>query len=113
MPEPADLRLHQAGGRCLVTVGSRVLFDYDAADAVMRNVAICALRQLGFPGRRVAAGFGLTENYVATLHAAALREGSVALARGPRPGPPGQRAGAGRERAAAWTGLGGHRGEIG
>src|SRR5713101_3490059 len=86
MPGPRDLRLHHAGGRCLVTVGRRALFDYDAADVVMRNVAICALRQLGFPGRRVAAVFGLTENYVATLHAAALREGSVALARGPRPG---------------------------
>src|SRR5229473_5808712 len=113
MPEPADLRLHQAGGRCLVTVGSRVLFDYDAADAVMRNVAICALRQLGFPGRRVAAVFGLTENYVATLHAAALREGSVALARGPRPGPPGKLAEADWEQAAAWRGLGVSDAEIG
>jgi len=106
MPEPADLRLHQAGGRCLVTVGSRVLFDYDAAGAVMRNVAICALRRLGFAGRRVAAVFGLTENYVATLHAAALREGSAALARGPRPGPPGKLAEADWEQAAAWRGQG-------
>jgi hypothetical protein len=106
MPEPADLRLHQSGGRCLVTAGSRVLFDYDAADAVMRNVAICALRQLGFPGRRVAAVFGLTENYVATLHSAALREGSAALVRGPRPGPRGKLAEADWEQAAAWRGQG-------
>ncbi len=113
MPEPADLRLHQAGGRCVVTVGSRVLFDYDAADAVMRNVAICALRQLGFAGRRVAGVFGLTENYVATLHAAALREGSAALARGPRPGPRGKLSEADWERAAAWRGQGLSDAEIG
>ena len=84
MPEPRDLRLHHVDGRCLVTAGSRLLFDYDAADVVMRNVAICSLRQLGFAGRRVAAVFGLTENYVATLHSAALREGSAALVRRPR-----------------------------
>jgi hypothetical protein len=113
MPEPADLRLYRAGDRCVVTVGSRVLFDYDAADAVMRNVAICALRQLGFAGRRVAGVFGLTENYVATLHAAALREGSAALARGARPGPRGKLAGSGWERAAAWRGQGVSDAEIG
>ena len=113
MPEPADLRLHQAGGRCVVTVGSRVLFDYDAADAVMRNLAICALRQLGFAGRRVAAVFGLTENYVATLHAAALREGSAALVRGPRPGPQSKLPETGWEQAAAWRAQGVSDAEIG
>src|SRR5258706_4636295 len=95
MPEPRDLRLHHVDGRCLVTAGSRLLFDYDAADVVMRNVAICSLRQLGFAGRRVAAVFGLTENYVATLHSAALREGSAALVRRPAPGRPGKLGGAG------------------
>ena len=88
MPAPRDLRLHRAGGRCVITVGSTVLFDYDAADTVMRNMAISALRRLGFPGRRVAAMLGLTDSYVATLHRAALREGSAALIRHARPGRP-------------------------
>ena len=46
-----------------------------AGDVVMRNIALAALRQLGFKGRVVAAVLGLTENYVATLHNAALRTG--------------------------------------
>src|ERR1022692_5065250 len=87
-PEPRDLRLHQAGGRCRITVGSTVLFDYDAADTAMRNMAISALRQLGFRGRRVAEVLGLTESYVATLHSLALPEGSAALIGHPRPGRP-------------------------
>jgi hypothetical protein len=70
----------------VVTAGSWVLFDYGAADTAMRKMAIAALRQLGFQGKRVAAMFGLTENYVVTLHRAALREGSVALIGQPGPG---------------------------
>src|SRR5260370_1091015 len=88
MPEPRDLRLHRPGGRCVIAVGGTVLFDYDAADTLMRNMAISALRQLGFTGRRVAAVLGLSENYVATLHVAALREGSAALIRHAGPGRP-------------------------
>jgi transposase len=65
-----------------------VLFDYDAADTAMRNMAISALRQLGFRGRRVAEVLGLTESYVATLHSLALPEGSAALIGHPRPGRP-------------------------
>src|SRR5260221_14465955 len=95
MPEPRDLRLHHVDGRCLVTAGSRLLFDYDAADVVMRNVAICSLRQLGFAGRRGAAVFGLTENYAAARHSAALREGPAAVGARPPPGRPGKGGGAG------------------
>jgi hypothetical protein len=113
MPEPRDLRLHQVAGRCAVTAGSRVLFDYDAADTAMRNMAIAALRQLGFQGKRVAAVFGLTENYVATLHRAALREGSVALIGQPRPGRPSKLGKAGWEQAAAWRAQGASDSEIG
>jgi hypothetical protein len=113
MPEPRDLRLHQVAGRCVVTAGSRVLFDYDAADTAMRNMAIAALRQLGFQGKRVAAVFGLTENYVATLHRAAIREGSVALIGQPRPGRPGKVGQAGWEQAAAWRAQGASDSEIG
>ena len=58
-----------------------VLFEYAAGDIVMRNIALAALRQLGFRGRVVAAVLGLTENYVATLHNAAKRDGSAALIR--------------------------------
>jgi hypothetical protein len=113
MPEPADLRLHRTGGRCVVSAGSRVLFDCPAGDVVLRNVAICALRQLGFTGRRVAEVFGLTENYVATLHRAALREGSAALVSRPGPGRPGKLAGADWEQAAAWRAAGISDAEIG
>src|SRR5258707_3491332 len=113
MPEPSDLRLHQVDGRCLVTAGSRLMFDYGAGDVVMRNVAICSLRQLGFAGRRVAAVFGLTENYVATMHRAALREGSAALVRRAGPGRPGKLAGADWEQAAAWRAEGASDAEIG
>jgi hypothetical protein len=89
MPEPRDLRMHQAGGRCVITAGSVVLFDYEAGDTAMRNMALAALRQLKFPGRVVAAVLGLSEAYVATLHNAARREGSAALIGQPRPGRPG------------------------
>src|SRR5258706_4806608 len=102
MPEPSDLRLHRAGGRHVIMVGSRVLFDYDAADAAMRNLALATLRRLGFPGRRVAEVLGLTENYVATLYRAAMRQGSAALTGPGRRGAPGKLTDADWARAAAW-----------
>src|SRR6266404_5898881 len=89
MPEPRDLRMHQADGRCVISAGSVVLFEYGAADTAMRNIALATLRQLGFRGRVVAAVLGLTENYVSTLHNAAMRDGSAALIGQPRPGRPG------------------------
>jgi len=113
MPEPADLRLHKVNGRCVITAGPVVLFDYDGADVVMRNLAISALRRLGFTGRRVAALLGLTENYVATLHAGAARDGSAALIRHARPGRPGKLADADWADAAAWRGQGLTGTEIG
>ena len=78
-----------SGGRCVISAGPVVLFEYDAADTAMRNIALATLRQLGFRGRTVAAVLGLTENYVSTLHNAAMREGSAALIGQPRPGRPG------------------------
>ena len=113
MPVPRDLRLHRADGRCVIAVGGTALFGYDAADTVMRNMALSALRQLGFPGRRVAAVLGLTESYVATLHNAALREGSAALIRNARPGRPGKLAEADWADAATWRGEGLSDAEIG
>ena len=78
--------MHQAGGRCVITAGSVVLFEYDAGDIVMRNMVLAALRQLGFPGRVVARVLGLTESYVSTLFSAAKRDGSAALVSQPRRG---------------------------
>ena len=71
--------MHEHGGRCVIMAGSTVLYDYAANDVVMRNMALCGLRQLGFRGRAVAAVLGLSEAYVATLHNAAKRDGSAAL----------------------------------
>ncbi len=102
MPEPLDLRLHREAGRHVIMVGSQVLFDYDAADVAMRNLALATLRRLGFPGRRVAQVLGLTENYVATLYSAALRQGSAALTGPGRRGRPGKLTDADWARAAAW-----------
>src|SRR5260370_652949 len=113
MPEPRDLRLHRPGGRRVIAVGGTVLFDYDAADTLMRNMAISALRQLGFTGRRVAAVLGLSENYVATLHSAALREGSAALIRHAGPGRPSKLGEPDWASAAAWRGQGLSDAEIG
>ena len=81
--------MHQADGRCVISAGLVVLFEYDAADTAMRNIALATLRQLGFRGRVVAGVLGLTENYVSTLHNAAMREGSAALIGQPGPGRPG------------------------
>ena len=90
MPEPRDLRMREHDGRCVITAGTVVLFDYAAGDVVMRNVALAVLRQLGFSGRAVAAVLGLSEAYVATLHSAARRDGSAALAMQDRRGTPGK-----------------------
>ena len=59
MTEPGDLRMREHDGRCVITAGTVVLFDYAAGDVVMRNVALAVLRQLGFSGRAVAAVLGL------------------------------------------------------
>src|SRR5271166_1986438 len=102
MPEPRDLRMHEHGGRCVIMAGSTVLYDYAATDVVMRNMALCGLRQLGFRGRTVAAVLGLSEAYVATLHNAAKRDGSAALIRQDRRGTPGKVTAAQWEQARAW-----------
>jgi hypothetical protein len=113
MPEPRDLRMHVHDGRCVITAGSAVLFDYAAGDAVMRNIALCGLRQLGFRGRTVAGVLGLTENYVATLHNAAKRDGSAALVKQDRRGTPGKITGGQWEQARAWRAEGVSDAEIG
>src|SRR6266852_5609063 len=113
MPEPRDLRMHEHDGRCVITAGTVVLFSYDAGDIVMRNIALAALRQLGFKGRAVAAVLGLTENYVSTLHNAALRDGSAALIRHDRLGRPDTVTQQQWELARTWRAQGGSDAEIG
>ena len=113
MPEPGDLRMHEHDGRCVITAGRVVLFEYAAGDVVMRNIALAALRQLGFKGRVVAAVLGLTENYVATLHNAALRDGSAALVMQDRRGTPGKVTGEQWAQARAWRAQGASDAEIG
>ena len=81
MPDPQDLRRLSTGGESLIFAGSVLLFRYRDDDAAARNVAVAALRQLGWSGQAVAAATGLTVNYVATLHRRALREGTGGLAR--------------------------------
>ncbi|MFI5068257.1 MAG: putative transposase, partial [Streptosporangiales bacterium] len=113
MPEPRDLRMREHDGRCVITAGQVVLFEYAAGDIVMRNIALAALRQLGFRGRVVAAALGLTENYVATLHNAAKRDGSAALIRQDRRGGPGKVTAAQWAQARAWRDQGVSDAEIG
>ena len=44
MPGPRDLRMREHGGRCVITAGRVVLFEYAAVDVTMRNIALAALR---------------------------------------------------------------------
>jgi transposase len=90
-----------------------VRFEYAAGDVTMRNIALAALRQLGFKGRVVAAVLGLTENHVATLHNAALRDGSAALVMQDRHGTPGKVTGEQWEQARTWRAQGASDAEIG
>ena len=72
MPEPRDLRIREHDGRCVITAGTVVLFDYAAGDVVMRNIALAVLRQLGFRGRgsrsKRSAATSLTRTAVARDH---------------------------------------------
>ena len=102
MPEPRDLRMHEADGWCVVTAGQVVLAEYGAGDLLMRNMVLVTLRRLKFSGQAVARALGLTENYVATLYSASKRDGPAALAGQQRRGRPddSQRAGLG---PGVWT----------
>src|SRR5258708_8691149 len=102
MPDPRLLHRADGDGPTWIVAGSVVLACYPSGDAGLRNVAVAVCRQLGFGGRVVAEVMGLTENYVATLHNRALREGTPGLVRGrgrPRKLGPGDWAKAARWRA--------------
>jgi hypothetical protein len=110
MPDPRDLHRFSADGESLIFAGSVLLFRYRDDDAAARNVAVAALRQLGYSGQAVAAATGLTVNYVATLHQRALREGTGGLVR-PR-GRPGTAEPGTWERAREWRAAGARDAEI-
>ena len=110
MPDPRDLRRAEHDGMTFICAGSALLACYPSGDAGMRNVAVAVLRQLGFGGRAVAAVMGLTENYVATLHNRALREGTSGLVR--ERGRPGKLAARDWEQAARWRAEGASDSEI-
>jgi transposase len=87
MPQPTDLRCARVDDQVVVTVGSILLFTFDSADVGMRNLAVATLRSLRFSGQQVAAAFGLSAQYVATVYSRSLREGSAGLVRASgRPG---------------------------
>ena len=110
VPEAADLRVLRSGGVTRVFAGKTALFWFADGDAAMRNIAVAALRQIGFPGTQVAAALGLTTNYVATLHQRAQREGTAGLVR-PR-GRPRTVTDQDWEQARAWRAAGVRDAEI-
>src|SRR6266851_4642779 len=110
MPDPRLLHRADRDGTTWILAGSVVLACYPSGDAGLRNVAVAVCRQLGFGGRAVAAVMGLSENYVATLHNRALREGTAGLVRAP--GRPRKLAGGAWEKAARWRAGGASDSEI-
>ena len=110
MPDPRLLHRVDRDGTTWILAGSVVLACYPSADAALRNVAVAVCRQLGFGGRAVAQVMGLTENYVATLHNRALREGTAGLVRAP--GRPRKLAAGAWEKAARWRAGGASDSEI-
>src|SRR6266849_6687603 len=110
MPDPRLLHRADRDGTTWILAGSVVLACYPSGDAGLRNVAVAVCRQLGFGGRAVAAVMGLSENYVATLHNRALREGTAGLVRAQ--GRPGKLGPCAWEQAARWRAEGASDSEI-
>ena len=110
MPDPSLLHRADRDGTTWILAGSVVLACYPSGDTGLRNVAVAVCRQLGFGGRAVAEVTGLTENYVATLHNRALREGTAGLVRAP--GRPRKLAAGAWEKAARWRAGGASDSEI-
>jgi hypothetical protein len=54
-------------GRCVISVGRSVVYDFDVADTGMRNLAVVALTDAGRSVTEVAAVFGVTATYVSML----------------------------------------------
>jgi len=58
MPEAADLRVLRSDGVMWIFAGKAMLFRFADGDSGMRNIAVAALRQIGFGGVQVAAALG-------------------------------------------------------
>src|SRR5258708_26638226 len=56
MPDARDLHRLDSGGQTVIFAGSRQMFRYPEDDTAMRNIAVAALRQLGYGGRRGGGG---------------------------------------------------------
>jgi len=110
MTSPRLLHRAEREGTTWILAGPVVLACYPSGDAGLRNVAVAVCRQLGFSGRVVAAVMGLTENYVATLHNRALREGTAGLVRAQ--GRPRKLAARDWEQAVRWRAGGASDSEI-
>src|ERR1017187_8752404 len=110
MPDARDLHRLDSGGQTAILAGSRQLFCFPEDDTGMRNIAVAALRQLGFPGTAFAAVMRVTPNYVATLHQRSLREGTAGLVR--QAGRPRETGETSWEQARAWRAAGGRGSEI-
>ena len=110
MPEPKDLHALHSGGMTSLLAGPVALASWRDGDIAMRNIAVAVARQLGFPGKTVAAVLGLSENYVATLRQRALREGAAGLVRpsGPKP----KLGSADWDKACAWRAAGAAEAQI-
>lgn len=111
MPVPADLCRTEVDGRVVISLGAVSLFDYEASDAGLRNLAAVTLPELGFAARRVAEVVGITEEYVSMLRGRARRDGSAALA--PRRGRPPTVGPAAVARARKWRAAAVSNKEIG
>ena len=79
MPEAEDLVRVDVDDRVVIMVGRFMVFEFEASDAGMRNLAAVTLPEFGFTGRRVAEVLGITEEYVSELRGRVRREGSAAL----------------------------------
>src|SRR5260370_38650163 len=87
MPDARDLYRLDSGGQTVIFAGSRQLFRYPEDDTALRNIAVAALRQLGFGGTAGAPGVGGAPDFVATAPPRARRGGAGGP--GPRAGRPG------------------------
>lgn len=79
MPQPGVLQMHASDGLVLVSVGTAVLYRYEAGDTGMRNLAIVSLTDAGQRVDEVAAVFGLSATYVSILRRKAREQGSTGL----------------------------------
>ena len=110
MPEPYRLQKVSSNGETVVFRGPYVVGRYEDTDLALRNLVIVSLREIGHTGKEVAECFSMSEEYVATLHARAKREGSAALVH--KRGRPRKLSEAKARRAKAWAEEGISNAEI-